>query len=52
MKHIIYAESMEGVSVERIIRDSEYSMDTKHWHTECEIQYISGCQAKNKKKQL
>jgi AraC-like DNA-binding protein len=31
---------MEGVSIERIIRDSEYSMDTKHWHTECEIQYI------------
>jgi AraC-like DNA-binding protein len=31
---------MEGVSVERIIRDSEYSMETKHWHTECEIQYI------------
>jgi AraC-like DNA-binding protein len=31
---------MEGLSVERIIRDSEYSMETKHWHTECEIQYI------------
>jgi AraC-like DNA-binding protein len=40
MKRVIYQESMEGVSIERIIRDSEYSMDTKHWHTECEIQYI------------
>lgn len=40
MKHIVYQAEMEGVTVERVIRDSKFDMGNKHWHTECEIQYI------------
>lgn len=40
MKRIIFKTMMEGLSVERAVRDSEFNMGVKHWHPECEIQYI------------
>jgi AraC-type DNA-binding domain-containing proteins len=40
MKHIVFKATMEGLSVERVIRDSEFNMGNKHWHDECEIYYI------------
>ena len=40
MKHIVLKATMEGLSIERAIRDTEFNMDNKHWHDECEIHYI------------
>lgn len=40
MKHTVFTATMDGISVERAIRDSEFNMGNKHWHDECEIQYI------------
>lgn len=44
MKQIIYKAEMEGITIERAVRDSMFNMVNKHWHSECEIQYIlKGC---------
>lgn len=31
---------IDGLTINRIIRDNEFNMGQKHWHTECEIQYL------------
>lgn len=40
MKHVIYRAEMEGISIDRSTRDTKFNMGNKHWHKDCEIQYI------------
>lgn len=40
MKHTVYAETVEGLEIERVKRDYEFSMPTKHFHNEYEIYYL------------
>lgn len=40
MKHIVFRAEMEGIVIERCTRDTVFNMGNKHWHPECEIQYI------------
>lgn len=39
MKHTLFKGMMEGLSVDRSIRDDEYNM-VKHWHPEYEMQFF------------
>lgn len=40
MTNIIFEESLDGISIDRIMRDYEYTMSTKHVHNEHEIYYL------------
>ena len=40
MKKILYEETMDGLVIERIRRDHDFSMPTKHFHNEYEIYYL------------
>lgn len=40
MKQVILSEKAEGILVERVIRDYEFSMPIKHFHPEYEIYYL------------
>lgn len=40
MKRIIFEETMDGICIDRIIRDYEYNMPSKHVHNEFEIYYL------------
>lgn len=40
MKQIVFEESCNGITIDRVIRDHEYSMPTKHYHEEYEIYYL------------
>lgn len=40
MKNIVFRAEMEGVTIDRSTRDAKFNMGNKHWHTDCEIQYI------------
>lgn len=38
MKKIIYKGMMDGLEIDRSVREQKYDM-IKHWHPECEVQY-------------
>ncbi|WMJ86520.1 AraC family transcriptional regulator [Anaerocolumna sp. MB42-C2] len=40
MERIVFKEIMDGICIDRIIRDYEYTMPTKHVHDEYEIYYL------------
>lgn len=40
MRRIVFEETMDGICIDRIIRDYEYNMPTKHVHDEYEIYYL------------
>ncbi len=40
MKHTIFEEQIRGIKVDRVIRDSEFSMPIKHMHPEYEIYFL------------
>lgn len=40
MKRTVYHEMIEGLEIERVQRDYEFSMPTKHFHNEYEIYYL------------
>ena len=40
MKRVIFNEMMDGICIDRIIRDYKYSMPSKHVHDEYEIYYL------------
>lgn len=40
MKQIVFEETCNGITIDRIIRDHEYSMPSKHYHEEYEIYYL------------
>lgn len=40
MEDIIFAESMKGLAIERIIRQKEYSMKSRHMHRTYEIYFL------------
>lgn len=40
MRQILYEESLDGITIDRIVRDYEYNMPTKHFHDEYEIYYL------------
>ena len=40
MRQIVFEESLNGITIDRIIRDYEYSMPTKHFHDEYEVYYL------------
>lgn len=40
MRNVIYEEHMEGIAIDRIARDYEYTMFSKHTHDEYEIYYL------------
>ncbi len=40
MKRVIFNEMMDGICIDRIIRDYRYSMPSKHVHDEYEIYYL------------
>ena len=42
MNHVVYYEKTEGFSIERLVRDEEYSMYLKHMHPEYELFYLMG----------
>ncbi len=40
MRQIVFEESLNGITIDRIIRDYEYNMPTKHFHDEYEVYYL------------
>ncbi len=40
MKHTLFLEQLNGIQVERVVRDSEFSMPLKHMHPEYEIYFL------------
>lgn len=40
MKSTVFEEHTDGLAIDRVIRDYEFTMTTKHFHTECEIYYL------------
>lgn len=40
MKKVIYHEAKQNISIERVIRDYDYTMPTKHFHNEYELYYL------------
>lgn len=40
MRQTLFEESHDGITIDRIIRDYEYTMPTKHFHDEYEIYYL------------
>ena len=40
MRQTVFEESLDGITIDRIIRDYEYTMPTKHIHDEYEIYYL------------
>lgn len=40
MRQTVFEESLDGITIDRVIRDYEYSMPTKHFHDEYEIYYL------------
>lgn len=40
MKHVVFRAEMEGITIDRSTRDIKFNMGNKHWHKDCEIQYI------------
>ncbi|MFA9375844.1 MAG: AraC family ligand binding domain-containing protein [Lachnotalea sp.] len=40
MQKVVYEESMDGITIERIARDYEFTMPSKHTHDEFEIYYL------------
>ena len=40
MEQILFQNSMEGLEMERVVRDYEYSMVTRHFHATCELYYL------------
>ena len=40
MKESIFEESLDGLTIERVVRDYEFTMPTKHFHNEFEIYYL------------
>lgn len=40
MRAVIFEESLEGMTIERVVRDYEFTMPTKHFHNEFELYYL------------
>lgn len=40
MEKIVFRNQMDGIIIDRIIRDSEFSMDVKHFHHNYELYYL------------
>lgn len=40
MRQTVFEESLDGITIDRVIRDYEYTMPTKHFHDEYEIYYL------------
>lgn len=40
MNHIVFSGMIDGLVLDRVIRDSEFNMPTKHFHNEYEIYYL------------
>lgn len=40
MKHTVFAEKMDGIFAEHVIRDVEFTMSIKHMHPEYELYYL------------
>lgn len=40
MEKVVFMESRQQLSIDRVIRDHDYSMDTKHFHSEYELYYL------------
>lgn len=40
MRRVVFSASMDGISIERAVRDQEFNMASKHWHQECEIELL------------
>ncbi len=40
MRQTVFEETLDGITIDRVIRDYEYTMPTKHVHDEYEIYYL------------
>ena len=40
MRQTLFEESLDGITIDRVIRDYEYTMPTQHLHDEYEIYYL------------
>lgn len=40
MRQTLFEETLDGITIDRVIRDYEYTMPTKHLHDEYEIYYL------------
>ncbi len=40
MEKTIFSESMEGITIDRVVRDQEYSMTMKHFHDTYELYFL------------
>jgi AraC-like DNA-binding protein len=40
MRQTLFEETLDGITIDRVIRDYDYSMPTKHLHDEYEIYYL------------
>lgn len=40
MRQTVFEETLDGITIDRVIRDYEYTMPTKHLHDEYEIYYL------------
>ena len=40
MRQTLFEETLDGITIDRVIRDYEYNMPTRHFHDEYEIYYL------------
>lgn len=40
MRKTLFEETLDGITIDRVIRDYDYTMPTKHFHDEYEIYYL------------
>lgn len=40
MENILFCENMKGLEIDRVVRDHEYSMVTRHFHSTYELYYL------------
>ncbi|KLU72252.1 MAG: hypothetical protein RHS_1879 [Robinsoniella sp. RHS] len=40
MRKVLYSESIDGIMIDRVVRDYEFTMPSKHTHDEYEIYYL------------
>ena len=40
MERVVFSESMEGLVIDRVVRDQEYSMTMKHFHDTYELYFL------------
>ena len=43
MERVVFREAIQGLEVEQVVRDFEYSMTTRHFHETYELYFLKMC---------